>query len=58
MRSDIMNNYKKISIVSEYNKKTKKWDIKTIVIFRNNDSPIVEDYDRNKHLNLNYYGPD
>ena len=47
-----MNNYKKISIVSEYNKKTKKWDIKTIVIFRNNDSPIVEDYDRNKHLNL------
>ena len=47
-----MSNYKKISIVSEYNKKTKKWDIKTIVIFRNNDSPIVEDYDRNKHLNL------
>jgi len=47
-----MNNYKKISVVNEFNEEKNEWEIKTIVIFRDGDVPIIENYDPSKHLEI------
>ena len=45
-----MDKYKKISIVNEYNQETKKWEIKQIVIFKEDGAPIISNFKGTNHL--------
>ena len=45
-----MDKYKKISIVNEYNQETKKWEIKQIVIFKEDGAPIISNFKGASHL--------
>ena len=47
-----MDNIKRIAFVRELNQETGKEDIVSVVIFYNDDKPVTEQYDKEKHLSI------
>ena len=45
-----MNDYRKISLVNEFNEETKEWEVRTVVFFRNGEAPLIEDFNGEEHL--------